>query len=180
MDINCARTPPAFRNGADIHAMTASQVFGVPVEGMDPMVRRRAKAINFGIIYGISAFGLANQLGIEPAFLGFIEDYYHMANLLAGHCKANTIIVDVGCAGAFQQVFFRNFPQYIGIDMHCHFCQPLQPNASFVQGVFADLVASSQFTITDNMVGIANMSLNYGGSKADPDAFNLFKQRIII
>ncbi len=54
----------AFGRGDDIHAMTASQVFGVPVEGMDPMVRRKAKAINFGIIYGISAFGLAAQLGI--------------------------------------------------------------------------------------------------------------------
>jgi DNA polymerase-1 len=57
----------AFREGKDIHAMTASQVFGVPVEGMDPMVRRKAKAINFGIIYGISAFGLAAQLGIPQA-----------------------------------------------------------------------------------------------------------------
>jgi DNA polymerase I len=55
----------AFADGLDIHAMTASEMFGVPVEGMDPSVRRRAKAINFGIIYGISAFGLANQLGIE-------------------------------------------------------------------------------------------------------------------
>ncbi len=54
----------AFANGVDIHALTASEMFGVPVEGMDPMVRRQAKAINFGIIYGISAFGLANQLGI--------------------------------------------------------------------------------------------------------------------
>ncbi|MBL6927712.1 MAG: DNA polymerase I [Rhodospirillales bacterium] len=54
----------AFREGLDIHAMTASQVFGVPVDGMDPMIRRQAKAINFGIIYGISAFGLARQLGI--------------------------------------------------------------------------------------------------------------------
>jgi DNA polymerase-1 len=55
----------AFRDGADIHAITASQVFGVPVEGMDPAIRRQAKAINFGIIYGISAFGLAQQLGIS-------------------------------------------------------------------------------------------------------------------
>jgi DNA polymerase-1 len=55
----------AFREGLDIHAMTASEMFGVPVKGMPAEIRRRAKAINFGIIYGISAFGLANQLGIE-------------------------------------------------------------------------------------------------------------------
>jgi DNA polymerase-1 len=54
----------AFARGDDIHAITASEMFGVPVKGIDPLVRRRAKAINFGIIYGISAFGLANQLGI--------------------------------------------------------------------------------------------------------------------
>ncbi len=54
----------AFDEGLDIHAMTASEMFSTPIEGMDPSVRRRAKAINFGIIYGISAFGLANQLSI--------------------------------------------------------------------------------------------------------------------
>jgi DNA polymerase-1 len=57
----------AFRDGIDIHALTASQVFGEPVEGMAPETRRRAKAINFGIIYGISAFGLARQLGLDQA-----------------------------------------------------------------------------------------------------------------
>ncbi|NQV83099.1 MAG: DNA polymerase I [Rhodospirillales bacterium] len=62
----------AFHKGQDIHAMTAAQVFGVPLEGMDPMVRRQAKAINFGIIYGISAFGLARQLGIGN---GEAKDY---------------------------------------------------------------------------------------------------------
>jgi DNA polymerase-1 len=67
----------AFRDGRDIHAMTASQVFGVPVEGMDPMVRRRAKAINFGIIYGISGFGLAQQLSISPGEASeFIKAYF--------------------------------------------------------------------------------------------------------
>lgn len=67
----------AFAKGADIHAITASQVFGVPVEGMDPMLRRRAKAINFGIIYGISAFGLANQLGIpQGEARAYIDAYF--------------------------------------------------------------------------------------------------------
>jgi DNA polymerase-1 len=67
----------AFRTGLDIHAMTASEVFGVPVQGMDPMVRRRAKAINFGIIYGISAFGLAQQLGVPQGEAGdYIKAYF--------------------------------------------------------------------------------------------------------
>ncbi|PJI40548.1 MAG: DNA polymerase I [Rhizobium sp.] len=67
----------AFADGIDIHAMTASEMFGVPVEGMPPEVRRRAKAINFGIIYGISAFGLANQLGIERSEAGdYIKKYF--------------------------------------------------------------------------------------------------------
>ncbi|MEE8500851.1 MAG: DNA polymerase I, partial [Kiloniellales bacterium] len=67
----------AFLEGQDIHAITASQVFGVPIEGMDPMVRRQAKAINFGIIYGISAFGLANNLGIPQAEAkAYIEAYF--------------------------------------------------------------------------------------------------------
>ncbi|CAH1662720.1 DNA polymerase I [Chelatococcus asaccharovorans] len=67
----------AFSDGIDIHAMTASEMFGVPVQGMDPMIRRRAKAINFGIIYGISAFGLANQLGIPREEAGaYIRKYF--------------------------------------------------------------------------------------------------------
>ena len=67
----------AFLDGLDIHAMTASEMFGVPIEGMDPMVRRQAKAINFGIIYGISAFGLANNLGIGQSEAGaYIKKYF--------------------------------------------------------------------------------------------------------
>ena len=67
----------AFADGFDIHAMTASEMFGVPVEGMPPEVRRRAKAINFGIIYGISSFGLANQLGIPREEAGaYIRKYF--------------------------------------------------------------------------------------------------------
>lgn len=67
----------AFADGIDIHAMTASEMFGVPVEGMPSEIRRRAKAINFGIIYGISAFGLANQLSIERSEAGeYIKKYF--------------------------------------------------------------------------------------------------------
>ncbi|WP_048647275.1 DNA polymerase I [Nitratireductor soli] len=67
----------AFADGLDIHAMTASEMFDVPVEGMPPEVRRRAKAINFGIIYGISAFGLANQLAIPREEAGaYIKRYF--------------------------------------------------------------------------------------------------------
>lgn len=67
----------AFRDGLDIHAMTASEMFGVPVKDMPGEIRRRAKAINFGIIYGISAFGLANQLGIEREEAGaYIRKYF--------------------------------------------------------------------------------------------------------
>src|SRR5690606_14851542 len=67
----------AFADGIDIHAMTASQMFGVPVEGMDPMIRRQAKAINFGVIYGISGYGLARNLRIPRAEAqAFIDTYF--------------------------------------------------------------------------------------------------------
>jgi DNA polymerase-1 len=67
----------AFKDGIDIHAMTASQMFGVPVEGMDPMIRRQAKAINFGVIYGISGYGLSRNLRIPRAEAqDFINTYF--------------------------------------------------------------------------------------------------------
>jgi DNA polymerase-1 len=67
----------AFADGLDIHAMTASEMFGVPIEGMDPVIRRKAKAINFGIIYGISSVGLAAQLGISRSEAGaYIKTYF--------------------------------------------------------------------------------------------------------
>jgi DNA polymerase-1 len=67
----------AFADGLDIHAMTASEMFNVPIKDMPGEVRRRAKAINFGIIYGISAFGLSNQLGIPREEAGaYIKRYF--------------------------------------------------------------------------------------------------------
>ena len=67
----------AFRDGQDIHAMTASEVFGVPMDQMTPEIRRRAKAINFGVIYGISGFGLARNLRIPRGEAqDFINRYF--------------------------------------------------------------------------------------------------------
>jgi DNA polymerase-1 len=74
---NIPQLKQAFADGTDIHAMTASEMFQVPVEGMPSEVRRRAKAINFGIIYGISAFGLANQLSIpREEASDYIKKYF--------------------------------------------------------------------------------------------------------
>ncbi|MFV0383395.1 DNA polymerase I, partial [Paracoccus sp. (in: a-proteobacteria)] len=76
----------AFRDGIDIHAMTASQMFGVPVEGMDPMIRRRAKAINFGVIYGISGFGLSRNLRIPRGEAqDFINTYFERFPEIRGY-----------------------------------------------------------------------------------------------
>ena len=79
----------AFADGLDIHAMTASEMFGVPVKDMPSDVRRRAKAINFGIIYGISAFGLANQLGISRQEAGeYITTYFKRFPGIRGYMDA--------------------------------------------------------------------------------------------
>lgn len=66
----------SFRTGEDIHTRTASEVLGIAITDITPEIRRRAKAINFGIIYGISAFGLSKQLGISPSEAGaYIRNY---------------------------------------------------------------------------------------------------------
>ncbi len=109
----------AFAEGLDIHAMTAGEMFNLPVEGMDPQVRRRAKAINFGIIYGISAFGLANQLGIAREEAGeYIRTYFKrfpgIRDYMEGtkkFCREN---------GYVETVFGRR----------CHFPRIASPNPS--------------------------------------------------
>jgi DNA polymerase-1 len=67
----------AFRNGIDVHTSTAATVFGVALEDVTPLMRRQAKAVNFGIVYGISDYGLSQNLNISRAQAGkFIEDYF--------------------------------------------------------------------------------------------------------
>ena len=109
----------AFAEGLDIHAMTASEMFGVPVQGMDPAVRRRAKAINFGIVYGISAFGLANQLGISREEAGqYIKTYFQRFPGIRDYMEA--MKAEAHARGHVETIFGRR----------CHFPKVKSPNAS--------------------------------------------------
>jgi len=96
----------AFRDGLDIHAMTASQVFGVPLAEMDANTRRRAKAINFGIIYGISAFGLGAQIGVPQAEAGaYIRAYFERFPAIRAYMER--IKTDCRRTGYVETIFGR-------------------------------------------------------------------------
>ncbi|QYC10100.1 DNA polymerase I [Brevundimonas nasdae] len=96
----------AFKAGLDIHAATASEMFGVPIEGMPSETRRRAKAINFGIVYGISAFGLAAQLGIDQGEAGaYIKTYFERFPGIRGYMDKTK--AEVREAGFVSTVFGR-------------------------------------------------------------------------
>ncbi|MGF7158688.1 DNA polymerase-1 [Rhodoligotrophos appendicifer] len=140
----------AFAEGLDIHAMTASEMFNVPVEGMDPQVRRRAKAINFGIIYGISAFGLANQLSIgrEEAsdyikryFLRFpgIRDYMEATK---EYCRRT----------GFVETIFGRRCHFPGINMKHPTERAFSERAAInapIQGSAADIIRRAMIRIPD-------------------------------
>src|SRR5215472_17231814 len=96
----------AFRDGLDIHAMTASQVFSVPLAEMDANTRRRAKAINFGIIYGISAFGLGAQIGVPQAEAGaYIRAYFERFPAIRAYMER--IKTDCRRTGYVETIFGR-------------------------------------------------------------------------
>jgi DNA polymerase-1 len=96
----------AFRDGLDIHALTASQVFGVPLAAMDAVTRRRAKAINFGIIYGISAFGLGAQIGVPQAEAGaYIRAYFERFPAIRAYMERTK--TDCRSTGYVETIFGR-------------------------------------------------------------------------
>src|SRR5215469_4204745 len=96
----------AFRDGIDIHALTASQVFGVPLAQMDANTRRRAKAINFGIIYGISAFGLGAQIGVPQAeAAAYIRAYFERFPAIRAYMER--IKTDCRRTGYVETIFGR-------------------------------------------------------------------------
>ena len=96
----------AFRDGLDIHALTASQVFGVPLATMDANTRRRAKAINFGIIYGISAFGLGAQIGVpQSEAAAYIRAYFERFPAIRAYMER--IKTDCRRTGYVETIFGR-------------------------------------------------------------------------
>ncbi|MEM8570445.1 MAG: DNA polymerase I [Pseudomonadota bacterium] len=139
----------AFRDGLDIHAMTASEMFGVPVEGMDPMIRRQAKAINFGVIYGISAFGLANNLRIpRDKAKEFIDTYFERfpgireyMNQTVAFAKEHQFV---------QTLFGRKIhtPQITAKGPKASFAQRAAINAP-IQGSAADIIRRAMIRVPE-------------------------------
>jgi DNA polymerase I len=99
----------AYSEDIDIHTLTASEVFGVPVDGMDKETRGRAKAVNFGIVYGISAFGLAAQLGIpQSEAKAYIERYF--ARYQGVNAFIETTLAKTRAEGSVRTMFGRVRP----------------------------------------------------------------------
>lgn len=99
----------AFINGIDVHKATASLIFGVPAEGVTPEMRRTAKTINFGVIYGMSAFRLANDLGISRTQAAqFIESYFKTYSSINNFI--NQTIHDAEANGYVETIFGRRRP----------------------------------------------------------------------
>ena len=140
----------AFADGIDIHAMTASEMFGVPVAGMDPMIRRRAKAINFGIIYGISAFGLANQLGIgREEAAAYIKQYFERFPGIRDYMEA--IKSEVRAKGYVTTLFGRkaHYPQIKSSNpSERAFMERAAINAP-IQGSAADVIRRAMIRMED-------------------------------
>ncbi|QCO55169.1 DNA polymerase I [Pseudorhodobacter turbinis] len=139
----------AFKDGIDIHAMTASEMFGVPVEGMDPMVRRQAKAINFGVIYGISGFGLARNLRIPRGEAqGFIDRYFERFPGIREYMDATTQFAKDN--GYVQTLFGRRIhtPEINAKGPAAGFAKRAAINAP-IQGTAADIIRRAMVRMPD-------------------------------
>jgi len=147
----------AFKNGADIHALTASQVFDLPIEGMDPMTRRRAKAINFGIIYGISPFGLARQLSIpQGEAKAYIEAYFERYPGIRAYMES---IRETARKTGYAMTLFGRHVHVAGINernpAHRGFAERQAINAP-IQGSAADIIKRAMIRVPD---ALANAKL---------------------
>ncbi|KPH79839.1 DNA polymerase I [Bosea vaviloviae] len=140
----------AFADGIDIHAMTASEMFGVPVLGMPSEVRRRAKAINFGIIYGISAFGLANQLGIgREEASAYIRKYFERFPGIRDYMDATKTFVRAN--GHVETIFGRicHFPAVASKNPSERAFVERQAINAPIQGSAADIIRRAMIRMED-------------------------------
>jgi DNA polymerase-1 len=140
----------AFAAGQDIHASTASEMFGVPIEGMPSETRRRAKAINFGIVYGISAFGLANQLNIpREEAAAYINTYFERFPGIRTYMDATKALVR---EHAFVTTLFGrrvNIPEIRSGNVgHRQFAERAAINAP-IQGTAADIIRRAMMRMPD-------------------------------
>jgi DNA polymerase-1 len=139
----------AFDDGLDIHAMTASEMFDVPLDEMTPDVRRRAKAINFGVIYGISGFGLARNLRIPRAEAqGFIDRYFERFPGIRTYMDDTKAFAKEH--GFVQTLFGRKIhtPEIAAGGPRAGFAQRAAINAP-IQGTAADVIRRAMIRMPD-------------------------------
>ena len=144
----------AFLDGIDIHAMTASEMFDVPLDEMTPDVRRQAKAINFGVIYGISGFGLARNLRIPRGEAqGFIDRYFER---FPGIRKYMDDTVAFAKEHAYVQTLFGrkiNTPEINAKGPHAGFAKRAAINAP-IQGTAADVIRRAMIRMPAAIEGL--------------------------
>ncbi len=144
----------AFREGLDIHAMTASEMFNVPLDQMTSDIRRQAKAINFGVIYGISGFGLARNLRIPRAEAqGFIDRYFERFPGIREYM--NTTIRGAQENGFVQTLFGRKIrtPEINAKGPGAGFAKRAAINAP-IQGTAADVIRRAMIRMPDAIAGL--------------------------
>ncbi|MEP4153275.1 MAG: DNA polymerase I, partial [Lentilitoribacter sp.] len=143
----------AFADGIDIHAMTASEMFGVPVEGMPSEIRRNAKAINFGIIYGISGFGLANQLGISRSEASdYIKMYFERFPGIKDYMENTKALARE--QGYVETIFGRRI-NYPDIKSSNHQVRAFNERAAInapIQGSAADIIRRAMVRMDDALL----------------------------
>jgi len=150
----------AFKDGHDIHAMTASEMFDVPLDEMTPDIRRQAKAINFGVIYGISGFGLARNLRIPRAEAqGFIDRYFERFPGIRTYMDDTVAFAKEH--GYVETLFGRkiNTPEINAKGPHAGFAKRAAINAP-IQGTAADVIRRAMIRMPNAIAGQpANMLL---------------------
>ena len=143
----------AFRDGMDIHAMTASEMFDVPLDEMTPDVRRQAKAINFGVIYGISGFGLARNLRIPRSEAqGFIDRYFERFPGIKEYMNDTTTFAKEH--ERVETLFGRviHTPNINAKGPHAGFAKRAAINAP-IQGTAADIIRRAMIRMPDAIAG---------------------------